>query len=322
MIYSNNKHAVVAEDASRRVPLEDHARGHWIVGRGRPNGNLAAKLALVLFALLGVFGCDQTDRFNEEAVSAPQIPLLTERIQFNEIRSAYENEEDSPEAYMRAVVQRPVLCNGLASQQKGVESWLSGMLTAGKHPCERMREALGLMCDDWFCGYRAAAEEARVDGQPMFLGRWFVDLSADVYFYNEDYLSYAAVLKEFEGGLHAFDVQLRYGVWSFRDRRPMTTDDFFEKDQLANVVALVRETVATAGGYTNYASYAEQQLATIDKLPENFVVEDRGMEFVYNCYEIGSYSLGIVKAKVMWNDLLPFLKRKVVLPWMPFYTKE
>ena len=45
------------------------------------------------------------------------------------------------------------------------------------------------------------------------------------------------------------------------------------------------------------------------------------MEFVYNCYEIGSYSLGIVKANVTWDELLPFLKEELALPWMPFYTK-
>lgn len=277
--------------------------------------------ALMLFALSGMAGCALTDHREEEAVATPQTPLLTERIQFNEIRPAYGDEEESPEAYMRAVVQRPILCNELASQQQEVEGWVSGLLTADKYSGERMREALGLMCDKWFDGYREAAAESRADGVQRLLGHWFVELSADVYFYNEDYLSYAVMMKEFVGGLHVYDVHLRYGVWSFRDRRPMTAEDFFEKDRLTNVVALVREAAARAEGYTNYSHYAEEQLANIDKLPVNFAVEDRGMEFVYNCYEIGSYSLGIVKANVTWDELLPFLKEELALPWMPFYTK-
>lgn len=288
---------------------------------GKPKVWRTVKLLLISAVFGGLCGCDQDERWNAEAVSTLQIPLLTERIQFNEIRPAFKNEDGSPEAYMRVVVPRPILCNELAAQQERLEQWISGMLTADKYPQERMRKALGLMCDSWFDGYQEAAAESRTDNLPRFLGYWFVELSAEMYFYNEDYLSYSAMLKEFAGGLHTFDVCYRYGVWSFRDQRPMTIDDFFEKDQITNVVALVREAVARAEGYTNYSHYAEERFADIDKLPENFAIEDRGMEFVYNCYEIGSYSLGIVKANVTWDDLSPFLKQGVALPWMPFYTK-
>jgi len=111
---------------------------------GEPKAGQEVKLVLMLFALVGIFGCDQTDHWKDEAVSTPQIPLLTERIQFNEIRSAFKDKDDSPEAYMRVVVPRPILCNELAAQQEKVEEWIAGMLTANKYPCERMRKALGL----------------------------------------------------------------------------------------------------------------------------------------------------------------------------------
>lgn len=276
---------------------------------------------LLSASLGGLCGCDQEGCWKAEVDSTPQIQLLTERIQFNEIRPAFKNEEGSPEAYMRVVAQRPILCNELALQQAVVEMWISGMLTADKYSRERVRKGLDLMCDAWFDGYQEAAAESRTNSLPRFLGHWFVELSAEVYFYNEDYLSYTVIIKEFEGGLHIYDVHYRYGVWSFRDQRPMTIDDFFARDQLTNVVALVREAAASAEGYTNYSHYAEERLANIEELPENFVIEDRGMEFVYNCYEIGGYSLGVVKANVTWDDLVPFLKQGVSLPWMPFRTK-
>jgi len=76
---------------------------------GKQKGCRVVKLLLVSAALSGSCGCDQEENWKAEAVSTPQIPLLTERIQFNVIRSAFEKEDDSPEAYMRTVVPRPIL---------------------------------------------------------------------------------------------------------------------------------------------------------------------------------------------------------------------
>lgn len=276
---------------------------------------------LLMCALLGALGCDQADIGSVVADATPQTPLLTERVQFNEIRPAFAGEDDSPETYMRVQVQRPILCDDLAPQQRKVERWVAGMLTGNKYADRPVRDALGQMCDDWFDRYAQAGLESKTNSASAIPGNWFVEMTGEVYFYNEDYLSYTVMAKEYVGGLHAFDVSHRYGIWGFREQRPLTVDDFFDKDKQNGVLGLVREAAAAAEGCTNYAHFAEENLADIKKLPDNIVIEDRGMEFIFNCYEIGCYSLGVVRANVVWDDLIPFMKEGRSLPWLPFFTK-
>ena len=110
-----------AADWQVRIDRWEERMNAKIDSWGKQKGCRVVKLLLVSAALSGSCGCDQEENWKAEAVSTPQIPLLTERIQFNEIRSAFEKEDDSPEAYMRTVVPRPILCNELAPQQEKVE---------------------------------------------------------------------------------------------------------------------------------------------------------------------------------------------------------
>lgn len=45
-------------------------------------------------------------------------------------------------------------------------------------------------------------------------------------------------------------------------------------------------------------------------IPENFLMEDDGVEFLYNPYEIAPYSMGIFEFKIPDEDLSPYLKGK------------
>ena len=48
-------------------------------------------------------------------------------------------------------------------------------------------------------------------------------------------------------------------------------------------------------------------------LTDNFIIDDKGITFIYNQYELGAFSLGTVEIFVPYWDLLPYMKRTSVI---------
>ena len=98
-----------------------------------------------------------------------------------------------------------------------------------------------------------------------------------ILFADEEYLSY-------EVRLDAFEHNKNRGVWSFSRGRALTLDDIF-------------------------------RWKTLPGLTDNFSINERGMEFVRNGFEVrGYFTDPAIVLFICWEDLKPYLKQDFKLP--------
>ena len=251
--------------------------------------------------------------------------------QFCERRPAYPSEVDSPVATFRVSAMRPTLPAELADQQASLERFISSCLTIpyyevgwGKDPFRHgsaVPEAVRSLCDAWYEAYDEAAQEALEGGPlPIFLSGWYRRVEGRVEYLDERYLVYRVKLDEYEGGVHPA-VWYRYLVWDFERKRPLWIDDFLDMRHQDAILELVREHAAVSAGYSDYQRFCEEELVFINRMPDNFALNDDGLAFIYNDYEASGYRGAPVEICVGWEALRPFLKDPNMIPRLPIHKQ-
>lgn len=251
--------------------------------------------------------------------------------QFCERRPAYPSEADSPVATFRVSAMRPTLPAGLADQQASLERFICSYLTIpyyqigwGRDPFRygsTVPEAVRSLCDAWYEEYAAAAQEALEGGPlPIFLSGWFYSVEGRVEYLDERYLVYRVKLDEYEGGVHPA-VWYRYLVWDFERKRPLWIDDFLDMRHQDAILGLVRKQVADDAGYPDYQRFCEEEFVFINRMPDNFALDDAGLSFIYNDYEASGYRGAPVEVYVGWEALRPFMKDPNMIPRLPIYKQ-
>lgn len=251
--------------------------------------------------------------------------------QFCERRPAYPSVGDSPVATFRVSAMRPTLPAGLADQQASLERFICSYLTIpyyqigwGRDPFRygsTVPEAVRSLCDAWYEEYAAAAQEALEGGPlPIFLSGWFYRVEGRVEYLDERYLVYRVKLDEYEGGVHPA-VWYRYLVWDFERKRPLWIDDILDMRHQEAIFGLVRKQVADDAGYPDYQRFCEEEFVFINRMPDNFALDDDGLSFIYNDYEASGYRGAPVEVYVGWEALRPFMKDPDMIPRLPIYKQ-
>ena len=86
----------------------------------------------------------------------------------------------------------------------------------------------------------------------------------------------------------------------------LTEQDFFQEGYQKPVAELMKEAVQQdLANDPELMSLVEPDLVAPNG---NFSVDQEGITWVFQPYEIGPYALGLVNATVSWEDLTPYLK--------------
>ena len=251
-------------------------------------------LTVALCAAAGVFaGC----RYSDVAAAWPAMDV--KRMQFA---------EHTPSSF-RVLVERPMLSGEKAAQQGALDEWIAEVASFGKYS----NVTAEVVLDNMLAGWHEVVEEQRreTEGEPWqmeALSHWYFDLQAEITFADDGYLAYQTCLDEYEGWMHPFR-NFSWGVWSFSLGRPLAPEDIFRPECMPQVIALVKDDMAYDHNCTNFAQYAETRLIDdFTELPKNFTLDDRGIKFIFNAYEIACYAEGDIRGFVSWRDLLPYLR--------------
>ena len=255
---------------------------------------------VVALALL-LSGC----RYGDVAEGWPSLKV--ERIQFG---------ERNPAAF-RVLVEKPILSGTCAQRQKAIDGWIAEVASFGfgDGNCATVESVLDAMKEKVAGDVAEAKRDAA--GEPVLMegiSHWYFDLDAQIAYVDADYLAYQACLEEFAGWMHPFR-NYSWRVWSFGRGRELSPDDIFKKESIHEVIVLVKEDMAYRHDCTNFAHYAETRLiADFRELPKNFTLDARGIEFLFNAYEIACYAEGDVRGFVSWKRLRPYVRPDFVLP--------
>ena len=251
------------------------------------------KILTCAFLLLGTMtsmlsGCRSVD-----TVTPHFKPLNVERTQFS---------TPSP-APFRALAERPVLDDAIAAQQEKLDTWLAGLIAFGKLNEPTVDTVLSAMLNKWEEMYHAAEHEGA-----EYLHHWYFDVRGRVAFAGADYLAYKVRQEEDEGWFHPF-LNYRWSVWSFARGRELRATDIFKEESLPTVIDLVKLDMARRHGNNSFEEYSHERcIEDFAELPKNFTLDERGIEFLFNAYEIACYADGDIRGSADWDSLAPYLR--------------
>ena len=128
--------------------------------------------------------------------------------------------------------------------------------------------------------------------------------------YNADgILSYQVVAESYTGGAHG-NKTVDNGVFDLNTLQQLSIANVFNDATLPDLHAALRNKLMTQNGYTTIDELAEiGQFTAPNEIvaTDNFYVNEEGITWTYDPYEIAPYSVGVVQITLSWDEVLPFL---------------
>jgi stalled ribosome rescue protein Dom34 len=112
---------------------------------------------------------------------------------------------------------------------------------------------------------------------------------------DEKYISFRAEEYSYSGGAHGYN-ETTIGTINRKTGKRMCLADFVSSDKLSKLNKVLRAKVVQKIG-------GEENLLGEVKVIENFCVVKDGLKFVYNPYEVASYSMGAIEVVVPFEEL-------------------
>ncbi len=176
------------------------------------------------------------------------------------------------------------------------------------------REAARKYCDDYLAAYKEEGKDV-IDAYGKNIGEavpWmsYEEISTGrVLYCSHGFLSYAVNFYSYRGGAHG-NTSVNNKVLNLSTYCPLYLSDLFGGSAFMEVSALLRNTLAKNYGCSSVAELAETEPffspEEID-LTENFFIDDKGITWQYNPYEIAPYSMGLISVTLSWAQVGPYL---------------
>lgn len=127
------------------------------------------------------------------------------------------------------------------------------------------------------------------------------------------FLSYGIEIYSYTGGAHGMTTHI-FHVIDLKDMTQVKLSDIFEDRNLDNIAELIKQRLAQKVGNGDTAKLDEMGYDVNAIVPtENFYIDDNGITWQYNSYEIAAYAMGSPTVSVDWEDLLIYMKEDCVL---------
>ena len=128
--------------------------------------------------------------------------------------------------------------------------------------------------------------------------------------YNADgLLSYQVTTDSFTGGAHG-NKTIDNGVFNLNTLKQVGLSDVFNENFLSDLHATLRNKLMQQNNCTSMEELAEKgQFTSPNEIEatENFYVNEEGITWTYDPYEIAPYSVGVVQISLTWDEVSPFL---------------
>ncbi len=147
--------------------------------------------------------------------------------------------------------------------------------------------------------------------EPDNIGVWMnyeQILDNKILFNKNDILSYGVNLYTFTGGAHGMSSTV-FQVLNLKTASPIKLSDIFEDRNLDKVGELIKMALAKKLGYNSTSKLEDDGYDVSAIVPtENFYVNEEGITWLYNPYEIAAYVVGKSEILVSYSDLLIYIK--------------
>ncbi|MDR2792007.1 MAG: DUF3298 and DUF4163 domain-containing protein [Tannerellaceae bacterium] len=153
-------------------------------------------------------------------------------------------------------------------------------------------------------------EDAEI-AEPISLEAWFsyYEHRRDTILYNQDdILSFAVYVSAFTGGAHGYETTSFYSLRVGTAER-ITERDIFAEDSEKEIADLIVKEICVQYGVDTPIALEEKGFFNVNEIfPNgNFYLDDKGITYVFNTYEIAAYAVGAIEVH------LPYAKIKHLL---------
>ncbi|MFA6778818.1 MAG: DUF3298 domain-containing protein [Paludibacteraceae bacterium] len=140
------------------------------------------------------------------------------------------------------------------------------------------------------------------------------DASQEVVFNQDEILSILTTSYSFTGGAHGLTI-LKYSNFDLKDGKNISLSDIFVDDYESMLTPIILDKIARSNNVTDPKQLEDQGFFEISdiKPTENFYLDDKGITFLYNQYEIACYAMGQVKAFIPYNEISFLISSKSII---------
>ncbi|MDD3560446.1 MAG: DUF3298 domain-containing protein [Petrimonas mucosa] len=177
--------------------------------------------------------------------------------------------------------------------QAAVEAYLSGYMEEYRSLAESYNE-----------------EKKRFAGDEAPLWYWYYMYNTNkVVFQNDLLLSYAVEYSDYTGGAHGSH-QITYTNIDLGELVTISEEDIFLPDyekSLGMIITsrlMMQYNVTEPDSLINHGFFDPKEIAPNN----NFWLDDKGIHYAFNQYEIAPYSMGVIDVDIPYEDLGPILK--------------
>ena len=223
-------------------------------------------------------------------------------------------EQEQPECHFRIKIARPVEAKE-ESALPAIQSFIINMVKQGAFAAasgSKIENMVKLYAENYIEQYRKDGREllSNYTEQPEEGYGWlsFEEYAEGKPLFNQfGFLSYQVTTYTFAGGAHG-ETQTRVGVLDLKTLYPVSLLDLFDIDMLPMVSEKIQQQLMK-----------DNDCKTLDDLAENFIdpaaivatdnffIDQRGVSWMYDPYEIAPYAMGTIRITVPWTELREFL---------------
>lgn len=165
------------------------------------------------------------------------------------------------------------------------------------------------MAQSFLSGY-----EDYLKDDKLYKNTWFLNIRIEVLKQRSNYLSLLYTHADYTGGAHPNTV-FSYINYNPKLHTIITLDSLFIKDYKQKLITVAERIFRKHEDLSANESLSGKYFFEGDKfaLPENFTINEDGLNFLYNPYEIKSYAEGTTKLVIPFTELKDIIKPNSIL---------
>ena len=135
-----------------------------------------------------------------------------------------------------------------------------------------------------------------------------LSLENEILYNTERFISFVVKNNNYEGGAHGSNTIYGY-VIDLKTGKLLTEDDFAGDNFKKNLSSLIVQKIATAKGLSDVSQLEDNGYNSIEDIAPNgnFTIDDKGITYYFNEYEIAAYFVGTTVVFIPYEELKTYI---------------
>jgi len=157
-------------------------------------------------------------------------------------------------------------------------------------------------------------DKSRLEGEMPLWYWYFMHIKNRILFQDESLLSYAVEYSDYEGGAHG-SYRILYTNINLDELNTISEEDLFMPDYYKPLTEKIIQRLMDQYDAIEPDSLLMRGFFTIEDIVpnNNFWLNEEGIHYTYNQYEIAPYSMGVIDVTVPYSDLTEILQPETII---------